>query len=170
MRRIFLFAVCTLTISMVTYAQKGNNQVGIGPDVYFPLKSLGDAYGVGIGGHVKGLYGVGTAGHAVLRIGYVSFNGKSDTYYKDYKFVSIPFLAGYRHNFNSLYVEPKIGFNSSYTKYNGTKYDNQTSFTYAIGGGFEKNGFELSLDFQNIGLTGQIALRAGVAYNIELGK
>jgi hypothetical protein len=170
MRKVFLVIGFVFAISMVTYAQKGNNQVGIGPDVYFGLKSFGDAYGVGVGGHVKGLYGVGSAGQATLTIGYASFSGKSSTLYKDYKFAFIPVLLGYRQNFDGLFIEPQLGFNSSHTKYNGTTYDKVTSFTYAIGGGYAKNGFEVSLSFQNIGLTGQIALRGGVAYNIPLGK
>jgi hypothetical protein len=78
-------------------------------------------------------------------------------------------LFGYRHSFNGLYVEPQLGLGFSSIKVAGFKFS-QTKFMYAIGGGYMINGLDLSLSFQNVGETGEIALRAGVAYDIPLGK
>jgi hypothetical protein len=172
MKRITLSFVFCTTISMIAFSQKGNNAVNIGPDVYLGLKSFGDAYKAGLGGHVKGMYGVGTAGHATLTVGYASFKGKkTDTYdYSKQKFSLIPILLGYRHQFTSLFVEPQLGMGSSSLKYDGEKLFSQTKFMYAIGLGYLLQDFEINLSFQNVGEAGEIALRAGLAYNIPLAK
>ena len=168
MKRIFFSMTFVLTVS-VSLAQTGNNAVGIGADVYLPIRYFGEAYGVGVGGHVKGLYGVGTSGQATLTIGYATFKGKSGLY-EDQKYSFMPFLLGYRHHFTNLFVEPQLGLNSSKTKYKGDVVDKITSFTYAINGGYTKSGFEVSIGLQNVGLTGHIALRGGVAYNVPIGE
>jgi hypothetical protein len=57
---------------------------------------------------VRGLLGVGTAGQVSLTVGYASFKEKKESG-TDAKFTMLPILAGYRHNFNGLYVEPQVG-------------------------------------------------------------
>jgi hypothetical protein len=96
MRKLIFNLVVIFSISLSASAQKGNNQVGIGADVYLGLKSFGDAYKAGFGGHVKGLYGIGTAGHVTLTTGYASFKGKkSDTYdYSNQTFSVVPYCLG----------------------------------------------------------------------------
>lgn len=166
MKRI-LFSIAFVLAVSVSFAQTGNNAAGVGVDVFLPIRYLGEAYGVGAGGHVKGLYGVGTAGQVTFTIGYASFKGKSGLY-EDQKYSFMPFLLGYRHHFTNLFVEPQLGINTSKTKYKGDVVDKITSFSYAINGGYTKGGFEVSLGLQNAGLTGHIALRGGVAYNVPL--
>ena len=167
MKRILFSMAFVLTV-FVSFAQTGNNAVGIGADVYLPIRYFGEAYGVGVGGHLKGLYGVGTAGQLTLTIGYATFNGKSGLY-EDQKYSFMPYLLGYRHHFTNLFVEPQLGVNTSKTKYKGDVVDKVTSFSYAINGGYTKIGFEASIGLQNVGLTGHIALRGGIAYNVPLG-
>lgn len=171
MRKLFLCAVLVLTISM-SFAQKGNNAINLGPDLYFPIRHFGQAYKAALGGHLKGLLGVGSSGQVSLTVGYTSFKGKkTNTYdYSSQKFSVIPILLGYRHLFTNWFVEPQLGMGSSNIKFNGNKILSQTKFMYSIGGGYLVNGFEISLGLQNVGETGEIALRGGIAYNIPLGK
>lgn len=172
MKKIIFSAVLVCTLAMAANAQQHENGINFGPDLYLGLKSFGDAYKAGIGGHVKGLYGVGSAGQATLTIGYASFKGKKTDFfdYSKQQFKVIPILLGYRHHFQDFFVEPQLGVGHSTIDYNDTKLFSQTKFMYAIGGGYLTHGFEVDLSFQNVGETGEIALRAGVAYNVPFHK
>jgi hypothetical protein len=87
----------------------------------------------------------------------------------------IPVLAGYRHNFNGLYVEPQLGYQSykATVKVDGEKIGSGSdgAFAYAVGGGYAfTNGLDLGLSYRNAaksGYTGTIVFRA--AFNINLG-
>lgn len=165
MKKILLTGLLGVIIATTAIAQKGDNKIGAGVDIGLPVGNFSTAYGVGLGISVKGLYGVGDAGHVTLTTGYSSFGGKSG-FYNDYKFHIIPVLAGYRHSFNGPYVEPQLGISNLTTKVSGYKFS-ETKFTWAIGGGYEIKSFDIGLRYQSAAELGQIALR--LAYNFMLG-
>lgn len=169
MRKVILSIGLLLGVCLVSHAQKGKNQINVGPEVDLPLGTLGDAYKVGFGGTIKGLLGVGKFGQITLTTGYLTFKGKSANdggySYADQTFGIIPFLAGYRQNFNSIYVEPQIGLASYKTKVTGYSFT-ETRFTYGLGAGYSSKIIDLGLRFQSHEGASLLALRA--AYNINL--
>ncbi len=165
MRKNFLSLAILFFISYGVNAQKGNNQISIGPEVDLPVGTFADAYKVGFGGTIKGLYGIGSGGQITLTTGYIAFNGKSGLY-ADQKFNIIPILAGYRQNFKSLYVEPQLGAASYKTKVTGFS-ESETRFTYGVGVGYS-GVVDLGLRFQAHEGASLIALRA--AYVIKFKK
>jgi hypothetical protein len=172
MRKVTFCFAFVFAASLISFAQKGNNAINVGPDIYLGLKTWGDEFKPGIGGHVKGLYGISTAGQVGLSVGFASFKGKDASFfdYTDYKFSMLPVLASYRHHFNDLFVEPQLGFSHGNEKYKDQSIQKQTKFIYAIGVGYLIKAFEVDLNFQNVNESGEIALRGGLAYNIPLKK
>ncbi|HEY8657450.1 MAG TPA: hypothetical protein VIL78_00320 [Hanamia sp.] len=171
MKKFYLFFCVLLVASQISFAQKGNNQIGIGPEVDFPMGTFGDAYKVGFGGTVKGLLGVGQSGQITLTLGYSTFKGKSGTTggysYAGQTYNIIPYLLGYRNNFKAFYIEPQLGFASYTTKVTGFK-ETETRFTYALGAGYNIHSFDLGLRFQSH--EGSSFLGARIAYTINLKK
>ena len=166
MRRIFLSLAILCSITYCAHAQKGNNQISIGPEVDLPAGTFGDAYKAGFGGTVKGLFGVGTSGQITFTTGYIGFKGKGESLYADQKFSIIPLLAGYRQNFKALYVEPLIGLASYKTKVADFS-ETETRFTYGAGIGYS-GVVDLGLRFQTHEGASLFALRA--AYVIKFKK
>ena len=165
MKKFLFFAACTLAFATSGLAQKGNNQVGIAVDLGLPIGSFGDAYKLGIGGQLRGLYGVGKAGQATLTTGYTSFKGKGSLY-GNQKFSILPILLGYRQHFTALYVEPQLGVSTLTTKVPNFKYS-ETKFTYVVGVGYTMNGVDIGVRYQSAAELGQFAFHLG--YNIPLG-
>jgi len=169
MKRICFFSICLFLLVQAGNAQKGNNQISIGPELDLPIGNFSTAYSVGFGGTVKGLYGIGTAGQITLTTGYLHFKGKSGTNngysFADQTFTIIPYMLGYRHNFKPWYVEPQVGLASYTTKAGSFKF-NETRLTYGIGGGYVMRNLDLGLRFQSHVGASLVALR--VAYNISL--
>ncbi len=165
MRKTFLSLAVLFFISYGVHAQKGNNQISIGPEVDLPVGTFGDAYKLGFGGTIKGLYGIGSAGQITFTTGYIGFKDKSGLY-EDQKFNIIPLVAGYRQNFKTLYVEPLVGFASYKTKIPGFS-ETETRLTYGIGVGYS-GVVDLGLRFQSHEGISLIALRA--AYVIKFKK
>jgi hypothetical protein len=155
MKKVFL-AICIATVSSISYGQKGNNQIGVGADVGFPISDFGDRAQVGFGGYVKGLFGIGEAGQITLTSGYTTYSAK--TIVKTglgadkVSYSIIPVLAGYRHNFDGFYAEPQVGYGSYGSKVKGGIFDGSSSggaFTWAVGFGFAKNGFDIGARYQS---------------------
>jgi hypothetical protein len=173
MKRSLLLAASALVISIAAFAQKGNNQVGIGAELDVPLGSFGDAYKTGFGGTIKGLYGIGEAGQLTFTTGYSSFKGKSETAfgysYEGQTFTMVPLLAGYRHHFNSFYLEGQLGATVNGTKANGTKVESMTKFAFAANLGYEIKGLDISVRYHTEGdVLSMFAARIG--YNISFGN
>jgi hypothetical protein len=170
MRKVFLTMAAVVAIASASFAQTGKNQLGIGPE--FALYT-GSGGGSAFGGTAKYLHGVGTAGQVTLTAGAL-FDSETEGSSK-VTGTMIPVLAGYRHNFNGLYVEPQAGYMSTkWTwKEDGEKIASGSdgSFAYAIGGGYAfANGLDLGASFRNTaqsGATGMIVFRVG--YNFSLG-
>ena len=178
MKRVYLAILGTVLISAAGYAQKGNNAIGVAVDAAVPVGTLSDATSFGIGGTVKGLYGIGTAGQLTLTTGYSSFSAKKEV--KEALGASkvtqgvIPILAGYRHNFNGFFAEPQIGYGIYTSKIKGGLFESDGSegaFTWAIGGGYVFNKkFEAGVRYQSGTSDGEssgfIGIRVG--YNFSL--
>jgi hypothetical protein len=170
MRKAFLTMFAVIALLSASFAQKGKNQIGIGAEAGF---ATGEGGSTAFGGTAKYLYGIGTAGQLTFTTG-VMFDSETED---DVKVTgtNIPLLAGYRHNFNGLYVEPQLGYMSTkFTmKVNGQKFMDVSdgSLAYAIGGGYAfSNGLDLGLSFRNAaqsGATGMFVFRAG--FNFSLG-
>lgn len=170
MRRLLILFIMMLAMKTVTYAQTGNNQVSIGPEVDLPIGTFGDYYKLGFGGSVKGLFGVGTAGQVTLMAGYSSFTGKSDAPGYDlssYKFNIIPILVGYRQNFSGFYAEPQLGMAIYNTKVSGIS-ESETRFTWAIGAGYAMSAFDIGVRYQSHTGSNLFALR--IAYALNFGS
>jgi hypothetical protein len=164
---LFVFAIAAASIA--ANAQSGKNQLGIGPEVALSTASGG---GTMIGGTAKYMHGVGTAGQITLTAGYLfDSEGEGD---EKVTVSQLPILAGYRHYFNGLFVEPQAGYISTGVKMNYLGNDfsaSSGSFGYAIGGGYAMaNGLDLGVSFRNVaesGAKGMIVFRAG--WNFSLG-
>lgn len=172
MRKVILFFGLLLFIGSAGYAQKGKNQINIGPELDIPMGTFGDAFKLGFGGTVKGLFGIGKSGQITLTTGYLSFKGKSGTTeggysYADQKFSILPILAGYRQNIKTFYVEPQLGVASYTSKVADFKFT-ETRFTYGAGVGFSLKLVDLGVRFQGHEGASMIGIRA--AYNINFKK
>lgn len=177
MKKVFLVVLGIGFLAASAVAQKGKNQVSVGPDIAFPTGDFGEVYKIGLGVTVKGLYGIGEAGQITFTTGYVSFGAKNDI--KDAlgadKFTQsiIPLLAGYRHNFDGFFVEPQIGYGIYSSKVKAGILDGKDSggaFTWSVGGGYAYKEFEGSLRYQSGHKGGGSNALVGVrlAYNFTL--
>lgn len=177
MKKLFL-AIAIVAVSLTVSAQSGKNEIGVGFDLNIPNGDFSDSYKLGFGGYVKGLYGIGTAGQITLTSGYTTFSAKDEALtaagLDDAKFGIIPILAGYRHNFDGFYAEPQIGYGIYREKIEtgGVKVSESSgAFTWAVGLGFAKSGFDIGARYQSAskdGTTfGVIGIRVG--YNFSLG-
>jgi hypothetical protein len=170
MRKVFLTAAAVFAIASAGFAQTGKNQIGIGAEAGLPT---GEGGGFAFGGSAKYLHGVGNAGQLTLTAGAL-FDSDSEEEFK-VTGTQIPVLAGYRHHFNGLYVEPQVGYmiTQATVKANGQKIfsGSDGAFAYGIGGGYAfANGLDLGVSYRNgakSGYNGMIVFRAG--FNFSLG-
>jgi len=178
MKKLFL-ALSILSTALVSSAQTGKNEIGVGADLGLPAGDFKEGYKLGIGGYVKGLYGIGSAGQITLTTGYTTYSGKSeimDALNADkMKTAIIPILAGYRHNFDGFYAEPAIGYGIFSSKLKSPVFDESESdgaFTWSIGAGYVVNKFDVGLRYQSSSKNGTsfglFGLRVG--YNFSLSK
>ena len=167
MKKVFL-AFAIVAASFAANAQSGKNQLSVGPEVGITTAEGG---GTAIGGTVKYMHGVGTAGQITLTTGYL-FDSESAG---DIKVTAsqIPVLAGYRHYFSGVFVEPQAGFVSTGLKVkmgNESESASTGSFGYAIGGGYAlAKGLDLGVSYRNIaeeGAKGMIVFRVGWNFNL----
>ena len=174
MKKIILFFFGALTLSTVQ-AQQGKNQIGIAAEAGIPIGDFADGYKTGIGGALKGLFGIGQSGQITFTTGYMGFKGKESTDDVKYSATIIPLLAGYRHNFTGgVYIEPQLGYGIYGTKVefmdeDGT--DSEGAFTYAVGVGFAASGFDAGIRYQGASKDGSNTSFVGVrvGYNFSLG-
>ena len=170
MKKVLLVAVLFLVTTVAAFAQKGDIGISVGVEGALPVGDWSDGYSIGVGGSLKGLYGISDAGQVTLTVGYDRFGVKDF----DGSLSLVPVLAGYRHTFSSLYVEPQIGISAQKSKIEmgefGDVSASTTDFSFAIGAGYLVGPMDLGLRYQNIsasgGSLGFLALR--VAYNFSL--
>ena len=163
-----------LGCSIPASAQKGNKRVSISLDLGFPMGDFSEFAQVGIGGCVRGLYGLGTAGRVTLTAGYSYFRWKGLVSGEDANSHIIPILVGYRHNFSAFFVEPYAGYASYGEKYSYLGTTSSASlghFAWGGGVGYGRGSFEGGVRF--LGLTKEETLSTlfiYVGYDLPLGK
>lgn len=146
--------VCLLACltSFAVFAQQGNNQIGAGLELGLPLGDFGEGSEMGIGGSLKGLYGIGQAGQVGLTLGYISFGMKESTSSASGSSGIIPIMATYRHHFNGFYLEPQAGLSLHKAKVNidgmGSVSSSSSAFGYAIGAGYLIGDVDISARYQ----------------------
>ena len=177
MKMGYMVVLAATLFSSVSFAQKGNNQIGAGGDLSFPVGDFGDHFKTGFGVYVKGMLGVGKAGQVTLTTGYSGFKERGS--WTDYTSTVniIPLFLGYRHYFNSLFVEPQLGYAMYGSKYvspddgSWTESDGALNVAACIGYIFDKQ-VEVSARYQTGGKDGWnvnvFGLRVG--YNFSLKK
>jgi hypothetical protein len=175
MKKLFLLA-SVVSISLLSKAQTGNNQIGIAAELALPMGDFGDIAKTGFGGLVRFGYGIGTAGQVTLTTGYTSFGTKDEFLNPDEKlnWRIIPILVGYRHHFSGFYVEPQLGYGIYGFKDEDAGVsisDSEGAFTYGGGLGYSKSGFEGGIRYQAGSKDGSTTSYFGihVGYNFSLG-
>jgi hypothetical protein len=97
----FSFLLITI-VSLTSKAQKGNNKLSINVEAAI----ANDVFGPGFFG--KYAYGIGKSSQLTFSAGITAFGtGLAKPEYHVTK--TIPFLVGYKYNFNRFFVEPQIG-------------------------------------------------------------
>ncbi|CAN5444478.1 hypothetical protein BH09BAC6_BH09BAC6_07880 [soil metagenome] len=168
MKKIVLLIAVNIFAFGYCFAQKGNNQIGIGAEVnFFASNGYSSIYNPGIGGNVKGLYGIGSASQLTLGAAFSSFSGKSSSIYGNQTLSLVPILAGYRYNLKSgFYGEAQAGLALLTTKATGDSFT-QTNFAAAINIGYVTHGFDISARYYTEGdVISTVAFR--LAYNFSL--
>jgi hypothetical protein len=168
MKKISLSIAAVIFTISCCFAQTGYNQLGVGAEVNF-LASNGYStiYNSGMGGNLKGLYGIGSSSQLTLTVAYSSFSGKSSSAYGDQTLSLLPALAGYRYNLSGgLYGEGQAGLAILTTKAAGFSFS-QTNFAAAINVGYVISGFDISARYYTEGdVMSTFAIR--LAYNFTL--
>ena len=179
MKSIYLFILAAMLISVAGHSQKGNNAIGAGADLGFPMGDFGDHFKTGFGVYAKGLFGVGKAGQVTLTSGYSSFKerGTWDDYNSTVNI--IPLFIGYRHHFNSLFIEPQLGYaiyGSKFTTFDeGSWTESDGAFNAAATIGYVFNQqLEISARYQTGGKQGWnvnlFGLRVGYNFSLKPSK
>ena len=150
MKKIYVVLLATILISASSFAQKGNNQIGVGADVSMPTSDFGNYFKTGFGGYAKALLGVGKSGQVSFTSGYSSFKASGEF---PFTLSIIPIMIGYRANFNGFFVEPQLGYSvvggKLMTEDEGLLTDSQGSFMWAAGIGYVfNNKVEVSARYQ----------------------
>jgi len=146
MKKTIVLLLAGVLFYASSFGQKGNNQIGVGADIQIPTSDFGSYFKTGLGGYVKGLFGVGKSGQVSLSTGYTSFSAVGGI---PMKMGIAPMLIGYRANINGFYVEPQIGYELVNAKFNGGDElgymtDSGGGFTWAAGIGYVfNNKFEV---------------------------
>src|SRR5690349_25152123 len=98
MKRIYTVSLATVMFCAGTFAQKGNNFIGIGGDLSIPTDQFASYYRPGVGGYIKGLFGIGKSGQVTLTSGYSSFKEAANGDDVTGTAAILPELIGYRAN------------------------------------------------------------------------
>src|SRR5690554_4511688 len=153
-------------------AQQGEIKIGVGADLGLPIGNWSNGYGVGLGVSGKGYYGLNDAADITFTTGFMRFGGKDNN---DFSTTLIPFLGGYKHKFESLYVEPQLGLTTVSSKVNlgalgmGNISSSSTNLGYGIGGGYMMDNWDFGARFQGVSSGGSISFFAiRVGYNFSL--
>ncbi|MEO6490698.1 MAG: hypothetical protein ABIO04_12215 [Ferruginibacter sp.] len=104
MSKQVLFLILLNILCFETYAQKGLNNLSINGEATLPYFQNDQ----GMGFFLKGLYGIGRNGQLILSAGISRFNSNTS---KETNITTrvIPFLLGYKRNFQKFFIESKIG-------------------------------------------------------------
>jgi hypothetical protein len=167
MKKVLLTIAAVISLTAMSYAQKGAIKLGIGAEVAFPTGDLGDGFSTGFGGSAKGYYGVSDAGDVTLSVGYLSFSKKNSGPTAG----ALPILVGYRHSFSGFFVEPQVGY-TNYSISNGG--GSAGGFDWAINAGYGMKSWEASVGYNSAsvkfsGVSSTLSyFGVRVAYNFSL--
>ena len=176
MRRILFSLALSVILSLAAHAQSGNNQISIGAEAGIPTgKDASKTTKIGIGGSIKVLFGIGSAGQITLTSGYMALGGKNLPEGVKANLKIIPIMAGYRQNFGGFYVEPQagVGLLKQKATYQGENETiSATKFTWAVGAGYVINNIDLGVRYQRSEFEdGSISLVGiKITYNIPIGR
>ncbi|HET9825206.1 MAG TPA: hypothetical protein VFP87_07730 [Chitinophagaceae bacterium] len=169
----FLMLATILSMAFFANAQKGNNQIGVAFEAGLPFGYFGKGAKTGLGGLLKGLYGIGEAGQISFTTGYSNFSWKNLGSEETGNSWIVPFLVGYRHNFEGFYVEPQLGYGVLGSNYNLSGISSTAStgaFTWGAGVGFAKNGFDGGIRYQGLSKNGTVSVIGfHIGYNFSIG-
>jgi hypothetical protein len=178
MKKSILFTLLFVSFIITSYAQKGNNQVGIAGEIGFPAGHFDNDFNTGFGGSLKGLWGIGKNDQLTFTTGYTYYKAKGQltTFFPKAYSSIIPFLAGYRFNKSGFYAEPQIGFGLYRLKigdyYGGKNSETDGAFTYGIGVGFVSHGIDAGVRYQEAkkGSDDITIIGVHIGYNISFRK
>ena len=174
MKKIFLAIVLIAAATVGANAQKGTKQISAGIELGFPTGDFSYGAKTGFGVNGKAIFGITDNGNITATTGFSNFGLKS---YNSSNVSIIPFLGGYRHNFDGsvkgLYAEPQIGLGLYMSKYGTGGYktkESEVDFTWALGGGYVYQNFDFGLRYQRAQATGGGAgfFALKVAYNFPM--
>ena len=175
MKKTFFIVLAGILLSVGAYAQKGDLTFGGGADVSFPSGDFGNYFKPGFGVYGKTMLGVGKAGHVTFTTGYSSFKLRDGLADVTTIFNQVPVLLGYRHNFNSFFVEPQLGYSFVGVKMtseeDGSYTEGSGLATWAAGVGYIfNNHVEVSARYQSGSKNGSSVSTFGlrVGYNFSL--
>jgi hypothetical protein len=176
MKKTFFVVLAGILFSSTSFAQKGDITFGGGGDLGFPTGEFGNYFKAGFGVYGKTMLGVGKAGHVTFTSGYSGFKLKTGLSDQSTTVNIVPFLFGYRHNFNSFFVEPQVGYSVMGLKVmseeEGAMTEGAGLITWAASAGYVfNNHVEVSARYQSGSKNGSsvsvFGLRLG--YNFSLG-
>lgn len=180
MKKLMIIGVFLSAFTFTVHAQKGDLNLNTAAMAGLPIGDFSDAYGLGWGVSIKGLYGLSPAGQVTFSTGYSQF-GLKDSYDDNLKgsLGIIPVFAGYRHQIGQLYLEPQLGLSVNQTNLkadmgNGGSFegsDSSSSFGYAASVGYLLGDIDLSLRYQGFSLSdrglGFLGLHIGYQFQLN---
>lgn len=178
MKKMYVAMLASI-ISIGAIAQKGKNYLGAGADMSLPMGDFADYYKRGMGVYGKAILGVGQAGAVSFSIGYSGFKEIANFDETTSTAVIVPFLIGYRRNFNGFFVEPQLGYALYPYKHNSAEDGFYTTtgsaFNWALNAGYMfKNKLEVSARYQTGTSTGitvsVVGLRLGYNFSLDGSK
>lgn len=154
-KKILLLTVSVFTFSLAN-AQKGTNGIQVGARVAVPTEKLSKVANTGVGGTVKGYYGIGsksTPHQVTLEAGYNRFGLKDLPSGVSGYYSAIPLYTGYRYLFGKVILDTQVGFSINRAggkNVAGEKFsDGETAFGWAIGAGYLIKQIELGVKYQS---------------------
>jgi hypothetical protein len=105
MTKQFLLFIVVGIFFLDSNAQKGNN--GLSLNVESSIPAFQNDRGLGF--FLKGAYGIGRSGQLTVSAGVSKFSSKNSIETGDVTTRLVPFLLGYKRNFQKFFIEPKIG-------------------------------------------------------------
>ena len=173
MKKTIALIACSIVVSCAAFAQKGNNQLGIGAEMAMPFGQFDNDFSTGYGGYLKGLFGVGKTSQVTITAGCSRHKAKGILSWYHASSYIVPFLAGYRMYAKGFFVEPQVGYGIYYAKIKDIDVsDTDGAFTYAIGTGYTYKGLEAGIKYRG-GKSGSddVAVFAiHLGYNFSFGR
>ena len=105
MKRILSVFVATILLAGFINAQ-GKMAIGFNGGIALPMGDFGDLYSMGFGGSALFVYHISPNADITGSAGYLTWSGKDS--FSDYKFNSIPVLAGVRYSFGKGKFNPYV--------------------------------------------------------------